>query len=62
MFDPKRLKNRQSPWRECLSHFPIIKTIIWCSISDDDNEVGKTKKWEHNLHGACTRLREVRKS
>jgi len=29
---------------------------------DDDNEVGGIKKWEHNLHSACTRLREVRKS
>jgi len=29
---------------------------------DVDNEVGGTKKLEHNLHGACTRLREVRKS
>jgi len=29
---------------------------------DEDSEVGRTQKWEHNLHGACTRLREIRKS
>jgi len=30
---------------------------------DEDSEVDRTrKKWEHNLHGACTRLWEIRKS
>jgi len=29
---------------------------------DEGEEVGRTKKWEHNLHGASTGLWKVRKS
>jgi len=43
MFDPKHLKSRQSPWSECLSHFPI-KNDNAVLDKDEDNEVGRTQK------------------
>jgi len=43
--------------------FPCHKNNNMVLNKDEDNKVSRTRKEsEHNLHGACTRLREVRNS